>query len=101
MSNVINGYIRIGNNLVKITTSEIIQTDAAKAILELDNKISIMDEKIDAQNTLNAVEDLDNRVQILDEKIDTQNLEIKLYIDEQIASVQSQGAAIKLKDWSE
>ena len=78
MSNVINGYIRIGDKLVKITTSEIIQTDAAKAILELDNKISILDEKIDAQNTLNAVQDLDNRIQVRDEKIDTQNLEIKL-----------------------
>ena len=101
MSNVINGYIRLGDKLVKITTSEIVQTDAAKAIQELDNKILILDEKIDNQNTVESVKDLENKIIVLDEKVDTQNVEIKLYIDEQLAGLPSQSASILLKDWSE
>ena len=101
MSNVINGYVRIGDNLVKITTSEIIQTDAAQDILELDNRITVLDEKINNQNTVEAVKELESKVSVLDEKVDTQNVEIKLYIDEKIAGFQPQGSTIMIKDWSE
>lgn len=108
MKKVISGYYKINGELVKITTSEII--DGSADIQELESKIALLDynkqDIIDDLNTIrnNAAASASLSSNVASNKTRIDELEAEnTILKQKIEEIQTGGVAssIYIKDWSE